>query len=138
LDGNQFISVADFNADTGFLKVPAYIPYVPNPEAVALTRTSGDTDIEGRSYFSGFTPGVYSPNAFGTPLSDSRVHKVVLPALMELNSDTSVGRKGSLVMVNFVRWAEFDSENSIKMLTSSNTTTASVFRVSGNMLNRRS
>lgn len=138
LDGSESISVADFNASTGFLKVPAYLPYVPNPEAVTFTRNPGDADIEGRSYFSSFPAG-YVPNAYGTPLSDARVHKVVLPTLMELSADSTVGRKGTLLLVNFVRWASFDAENSIKVLDPiDNTTTASVFRIAGNLLNRRS
>jgi hypothetical protein len=48
-----------------------------------------------------------------------------------------LGKKGSLYLVLFVRWANFDAENSIKFLTSNNTTVASVFRVSGHLLNGR-
>ena len=138
LNGSVDISVADFSASTGFLKIPAYIPYVPDPNLVTFTRSLGDADIENRTFFANFAAG-YVPNAFGTALSDARVHKVILPTLMELPQDGPVGRKGTLLLVNFVRWAAFDSENSIKVLGPLvNTTIASVFRVSGNLLNRRS
>jgi len=137
LDGSEQIYTSTFNASTGFLKVPAYIPYVPDPEMVEFTRSPSDADVEDRTFFSGFLAG-YQPNAFGPPLSDARVHKVVLPSLMETAEDGTVGKKGTLLLVNLVRWAEFDAENSVKALDTNNTTIASVYRVSGNILNRRS
>lgn len=139
LDGDIEVYLSDFNAGTGFLKVPAFIPYVPNPESVTLERSGGEADIEGRTFFPTFPAG-YVPNAFGPSLSDPRVHKVLLPVLME-TTDDSLAPKGTLLLVNFLRWAEFDSDNSIQYLAPpsvDNTTVASVFRVSGNLLNRRS
>jgi hypothetical protein len=137
LDGSTEVYVSDFNANTGFLKVPVALPYVPNPESVTLTRSLGDADIEGRSFFPSFAAG-YVPNAYGPSLSDSRVHKVLLPVLMETVDDL-LAPKGTLLLVNFLRWAAFDSENSIKYLgPPDNTTIASVFRVAGNLINRRS
>lgn len=137
LDGDPETYIADFNASTGFLRVPAYIPYVPDSESVSFSRGLGDADIEARTYFSTFAAG-YKPNAFGPQLSNLRVHKVVLPTLMELPADGSLGRKGTLFMVNLIRWAEFDAESSVKVLGPlENTTIASVYRVSGNLLNRR-
>lgn len=136
LDGAPEIFVAEFNATTGMLRVPAFIPYTPNPESVTLTRSGSDADIEDRTFFPA-VPGGYKPNAFGQNLSDERIHKVVMPAVMELSADGTLGRKGTLFLVLFVRWAEFDAENSIKFLASNNSTVASVFRLSGNLLNRR-
>jgi hypothetical protein len=138
LDGSVDIFVSDFNSATGFVKVPAYIPYAPSSEEVTFTRSPGDTDIEGRSFFPTVPTSVYVPNAFGQNLSNERVHKVVLPLLMEATEDTTFGTRGTLFLVLFTRWAAFDAENSVKFLTSSNSTTASVFRVAGNLTNRRS
>jgi hypothetical protein len=137
LDGSVEMFISDFDAATGFVKVPAYIPYVPAPDEVTFTRILGDTDIEGRTFFPTVPPG-YQPNAFGQGLSNERVHKVILPSVMETSVDTSFGPKGSLYLVLLVRWAAFDSENSVKFLSANNTTTASIFRVSGNLINRRS
>ena len=137
LDGAVEISVAEFNASTGFLKLPAFIPYTPSPEEVTFTRSPSDTDIEGRSFFPTVAAG-YAPNSFAQGMSNDRVHKVILPALMESSVDSSLGPKGVLFLVLFVRWAAFDEENSVKFLTSNNTTTAAVFRVAGNLLNGRS
>jgi hypothetical protein len=137
LDGDLGVFVAEFNASTGFLRTHSVIPYVPPPEGVSFSRSLVDADIENRTYFPTATTA-YKPNAFGQPLSDERVHKVVLPAVMETVSDSVLGKKGTLLMVLFVRWANFDAENSIKFLALNNTTVASVFRLSGNLLNRRS
>lgn len=136
LDGDPKVYVSEFNASTGFLKVPAFVPYVPASDQVTFNRIAGDVDIEGRTYFPSFAAG-YVPSAFGQPLADERIHKVFLPALMEVAADSTLGKKGTLVLVLFVRWANFDAENSIKFLTSNNTTVASVFRVSGHLLNGR-
>jgi hypothetical protein len=137
LDGSVDMFIADFNAATAFVKVPAFIPYAPAPDGVTFTRGLGDTDIEGRSYFPTASAG-YKPNAFAQNLSNERVHKVVLPSIMEAAADTTFGPKGSLLLVLLVRWAQFDAENSVKFLSSNNTTTASIFRVAGNLINRRS
>jgi len=138
LDGSVEMSVADFNASTGFLKLSTYVPYTPNPDEVFFTRSLIDTDIEGRTYFPAPNLSFYQPSAFAQSLSNDRVHKVVLPTLMEVTSDQTYGEKGTLLLVLFVRWAAFDDENSVKFLTANNTTVAAVFRVSGNLLNGRS
>jgi len=135
LDGPPEIFISDFNASTGFLRVPVVLPYSPTDE-VTLTRALIDADIEDRTYFTGSSSS-YKPSAFAQSLSDERVHKVVLPMVMETTVDTTLGRKGTLVLVLLSRWAEFDSENSVKFLASGNSTTASIFRLSGNLLNRR-
>lgn len=136
LDGSPEIYVAEFNATTGFVRVPAFVPYSPNPDAVTFTRATNDTDIENRTFFP-TTPGGYKPNAFGQNLSDERVHKVLMPTIMEAPADSTLGRKGALYLVLFTRWAQFDAENSVKFLASNNTSVASVFRLAGNPINRR-
>jgi hypothetical protein len=138
LDGSVDMFVSEFNGQTGFIKVPAFIPFVPNPESVTFTRSLSDTDVEDRTFFPTVPGGNYYPNAFGQPLSNNRIHKTLLPTVMELNADTTLGKKGTLFLVVLHRWAEFDAENSVKFLTSGNATTASIFRIAGNLLNRRS
>jgi hypothetical protein len=139
LDGMTDIFLADFNASTGYLRVPTLIPYTPDPDQVNLQRINGDIDIEDRTLFSSVPTNQYIPSAFGSPLSDARTHKVVLPTIMETSADSTFGRKGTLIQVLFTRWADFDAENSIRFDTAlNNRTTASLFRVNGNLLNTRS
>lgn len=139
LDGASTIYVSNFSADTGFLRLETKIPMVPAPDKLVFTRAGGDVDIEGRSYFKEVPTTEYIPNAYAQPLSDPKKHKVLQPMLAELPADTSFGPKGELVLVLVSRWAMFDDQNSVGFLSSlaDNTTSASVYRIKGNLLNNR-
>lgn len=141
LGSSEAIYVGDFNASTGMLQVPVYVPYAPDPGAVQFDRLTGDIDAEGRTFFPSIPAGTYAPNAYGNPLSDARTHKTVLPCLMEATTDSVLGPAGTLYLVLLVRWAEFDPQVSVAFnptTPSANTTTAAVFRLNGNLANRRS
>lgn len=138
LDGSSDISVANFSASTGMLNLPIFIPFAPT-EGFTLTRTPGSADPEGRTYYLSVPNNNYLPSAFAQPLSDARRHKVMLPTLMELTTDTGVGKKGTLVLVVFTRWAPEDPNNSISFDPNlvDNLSCASVYRLNGNLLVRR-
>ena len=138
LSGRAEISVADFNADTGLLKLPVYVPMVANPESLVFTRGLGDVDVEGRTYFKTVPPG-YVPNAYSQDLSNSDRHKDIYPLLAELAADGPLGFKGQLVLILLIRYAAFDETNGVYFDAdlNNNTTTASVFRVKGNLLSKR-
>lgn len=143
IDGPADISVIGFGANSGFLQLPVYVPYVPNPGQVTLYRDAPDavTDAEGRNFWpksdSG-TPAVYSPTAFGPELATALAHKVVLPMLAELKSDfSSIGRQGTLVLVLLTNWLGFDPDNSVVITPVVDSSGAGVFRVRGHMLNSR-
>lgn len=138
LAGTNTVTVADFNANTGLLRLHSMMPMVPNPEALTFNRDPGDADIEGRTYFKS-VPGGYIPSSAAQPLSDARRHKNVQPILAELTSDGTLGRKGQIVLILISRYAEMDASNMVAFRTSlaANTTCASVYRVKGNLLNYR-
>jgi len=135
LDGLGDISIESFSADTGFLKVATNIPYVPEPDASEFTRSGGDVDAEGRTFYK-TVPAGYAPNARGSSLSDPKRHKVLLPVLGELAETTPFGFKGQLVLVTIQRWASFDEENGVYFDSNlaDNTTSASVYKIKGNLL----
>jgi hypothetical protein len=132
------ISITDFNAKTGFLGCPIYIPMVANPESLEFTRGGGDIDVEGRTYFP-TVPAGYIPNAYSQDLSNPDRHKNMLPLIAELAADSPLGFKGQLVLILLLRYAIFDETNGIFFDSdmSLNTTTASVFRLKGNLLSKR-
>jgi hypothetical protein len=138
LSGRADISVADFNAETGILSLPVYVPMVANPEALTFTRNPGDADGEDRTYFPTVAVG-YMPNAYAQDLSNPDQHKDILPVLAELASDSQLGHRGQLVLILLLRYAAFDETNAVFFDNSNpaNPTTASVFRVKGNLLNKR-
>lgn len=138
LVGKSNISVADFEANTGMLRLPVYVPMVANPESLELLRGLGDIDIEDRTYFPS-VPAGYIPNAYAQDLSNPDRHKNVFPILAELDEDGPLGFKGQLVVVLLIRYAAFDETNGVYFDAdlNVNTTSASVFRVKGLLLNKR-
>ncbi len=139
LDGSSTIYVSNFSSNTGFVKLETKIPMVPAPDKLVFNRVGGDVDIEGRTYFKEVPTSEYIPNAYAQPLSDPKKHKVIQPLLAELSADTSFGPKGELVLVLVSRWATFDDQNGVGFLANlaDNTTSASVYRLKGNLLNNR-
>jgi hypothetical protein len=137
LSSHTQISVANFSANTGLLTLPVYVPMVANPESLTLIRGLGDIDVEARTFFSSVSPG-YTPNAYAQDLSARDRHKNVLPILAELAADGPLGHRGQLVIILLIRYALLDETNGVFFIPSlSNTTTASVFRVKGLLLNKR-
>ena len=138
IGGSADISVTDFSASTGFLNLPLFIPMVADPQSLHFTRGLADIDVEGRTYFKE-VPAGYIPNAYAQDLSEAKRHKDVLPILAELSSDTIYGFKGQLVLVLLLRYAVFDETNAVEFNADQdvNTTVASVFRIKGNLLNKR-
>lgn len=139
LDGRSLITVSDFDAETGWLRLPTFVGYVPAGDEAKFNRTPGDVDAEGRSYYKEAAFGLYVPNAFSQELSDPKRHKVLLPVLAELTATTPWGYPGQLFLLMLSRWALFDEDNSVIFDSNllNNTTTASVYRLKGNPLNRR-
>lgn len=133
------IFTSEFNASTGLIKMPTYIGYTPNPQEVSFLRVIGNVDIEGRTFFPSVPGGVYIPNAYAQPLTDIKRHRNVLPVLAELSADCPMGYKGQLVLVLLLREALADKDNKVVFdpVAASNTTVASVFRIKGNLLNKR-
>jgi hypothetical protein len=131
------VSISEFSASTGYMKLPTFIGYVPEPGDMAFSRGPTDVDAEGRSYFNVSASTGYIPNAYGQNFSDAKRHRDVLPVLAEAVS-TDYSHERQLVLVLLLREAMFDANNHVAFnpdLTES-TTTASVFRIKGNLLNR--
>lgn len=143
LDAPADIGVVGFGVNTGFLELGTLVPYSPNPGEVTLFRDAPDvvTDADGRHFWpksdSG-SPARYSPVVFGPQIASGRRHKAAYPVLMELKEDfAGIGRKGTMVLVVFTRWFEFEPEVSVVLTPTSGTSAAAVFRVRGNLMNPR-
>jgi hypothetical protein len=132
------VDLDGFGASTGFAKLPAYIPLAATPSGLTMTRVSGDVDLEGRTYFKSVT-GSYQPSSFGPGLAYQTAHRVVVPAVVELTSDSTLGAKGQLLLLTFQRWCPADIRNSIEFnsLLTQNYSSTSVYRLKGNLLNNR-
>lgn len=139
LDGAASIYTTNFSTSGGFVKLETKIPMVPAADKLVFERVPGDVDAEGRSFFKSVPTSNYAPSSVAQPLSDPKRHKVLQPLLVELPEGTAFGRKGTLALVIVSRWAEFDDLNQVGFLSDliDNTTSASIYRVRGNLLNNR-
>lgn len=137
LDGDLRVSTVPLYADTGFMMLPIQVPLAPTPNLVEFGRAPGDADIEGRTFYK--TATGYGFLAIGPTLSDPKKHKNLVPILCELPADTPFGKKGQLVLILLTRWAVFDSSNMVGFSSNlaQNFTSASVFRIKGNLLSYR-
>jgi len=137
-DGAAALSVADLSLNSGWMELPTMIGYRTESDDASFGRDPGDIDAEGRTYFKNNT-GSYVPTIFSKTLSDARPHRNLVPFLAELPADTPYGKKGQLVMVVLHRMSALDDSNGILFRSdlSINTSSASVFRIKGNLLNRR-
>jgi hypothetical protein len=140
LDAKAHIAVANFDSDTGWMRLPSYVPMVAPADGFTFTRPggAGEVDAESRTYYSTAVSG-YLPNAYAQNLSDPKKHKVFVPVLAELSSDSGIGKSRQLVLLLLTRWASFDAVNGVffDSTAATNTTTASVYRLRGNLLNGR-
>ena len=137
LSARADVAITEFNATTGFLRLPVLVPMVANPEQLSFM-TPG-VDVEGRSFFKAVPGGTYIPNAYSQGLANAVRHKNLLPVLCELAADSTLGFRGQLVLILLVRYALFDEINGVFFNSDQtvNTTVASVFRIKGNLLNKR-
>jgi hypothetical protein len=128
----------DFDASSGFLRVEQAIPLVTLSQAT-LERTAGvDIDSELRAFYPNAATAEYKPAAFGKNLSFPQRHKVFFPVIAELTANAPFATKGSLVLMVFTRWANFDNENNVRFVSVSNTSCAALYKLKGNLLlNRR-
>lgn len=148
LSGGGNIAFDSFTTSTGFVKLPAFVGYVPNPNQTEFIRTGGDVDAEGRTFYKEVPSSNYIPSSFAQPMKTIEKHRTLLPMLAELAADTAFGMKGQLVLLVFGKWYHDDAlnvlgakpaQNAIDFDTTlaDNFTSVSVFRIKGNLLNRR-
>ena len=143
LDTPNQISIPGFGINTGYAQLPVRLPYTPDPGQVTLYKNTPDVTIDGdgRNFWPKSDNGsvaLYTPEVYAQGMSFPQRHKVAYPVLMELKNDfPSIGRKGTLVLVVFTRWFDFDGQNSISLTPTASDSAAAVFRVRGNMINPR-
>lgn len=137
LSARADVAITEFNATTGFLRLPVLVPMVADPDKLFFTSVA--TDVEGRSFYKAIPGGIYIPNAYSQGLANAVRHKDVFPILCELAADSSLGFRGQLVLVLLIRYSLFDEINGVFFNSDQtlNTTVASIFRIKGNLLDKR-
>lgn len=129
------ISLANFDAETGFLRLPALLEIDQSqPMTFGGPGTPPLKDLEFRAFYGNVPTGNYRPMTFAEPLAGSERHKVMTPMLARITEDTSLFRKGEVVLVVFSRFAELDAENSIRFVDTDNRTAVSVYKTQNTLI----
>ncbi|OPZ38447.1 MAG: hypothetical protein BWY99_01612 [Synergistetes bacterium ADurb.BinA166] len=137
------VSIVGFSVNTGYVSLPTFVPYTPDPGQVTLYKSAPDSTVDGdgRNFWPKSDSGafaVYSPTILAQQLSFGQRHKTAVPVLMELKQDVpSVGRRGTMVLVVFSSWTDFSSSNFVEMLTTVSPSCAAVYRIRGSLMNPR-
>jgi len=139
MDSPQFISSLNQELrGTGFVNLPTTFPYQFNQQSATLYNDGSPTlDGDGRSYwpFSSAAGPPYEIMSVTVPTNKFVVRKVFFPVLAELADDfPEYGRKGSMVLIVFVRGLYAEDDNVLAMSSPpfSNLGGASVYRLRGN------
>jgi len=119
------ISIDDFNAETGLLKLHAVSP--PDGTGDRSFNTLAK-DAEFRAHYRVADVGSYRPHAFAQNLSNVSRHKVFTPFLAKATTDTVLYRKGEILLVVLSRFAELDDENTIRFTDTDNRSAAALYR----------
>jgi hypothetical protein len=123
------ISIDDFNASTGLLQLPAFVP----PAETVLYSFGGapnppDKDIEFRAFYPFSDATAYRPTVMSQPLSGAVRHKVFTPFLARVTEDSLLFRENEVLLLVLSRWAELDEDNTIRFTDTDNRTCVGVYR----------
>lgn len=126
---NTRISLSDFEVNTGLLNLPTLVEV---DETIDFSFGNGgnppQVDNEFRAFYDFADTATYRPTAFARPLAGATTHKVFMPFLARVTSDTGAFREGEVVLIVLSRFAELDAENSIRFVDTENRTCAGVYR----------
>jgi len=135
LDGPGDISIDDFNAGTGFLKIPAFVPLAPVSNFTLKDPAQAqDVAYEFIDHYQQVDPLEYRPSAIAQSLSNMTSHKCFLPIVARLKEDTRYARAGEMVLVVFSNFLQSE-ENRFGFTDTNETdgsTCAAIYRLKGN------
>lgn len=130
-------SISDFEAETGLLALHSLVQ-IDGTQRFDFGGTGTDEvpfkDAEFRVSYPVSDPNTYRPTAMAQPLSGVVRHKTFTPMLVKASADCALWRKGELLLVVLVRWAEIDEENTVRFLDTDNRTCAAVYRTKNLMV----
>ena len=127
------IEIDDFNSNSGLLALHSFIQ-ADRTEFLTLGGTNNTEkprkDMEFRAYYPFADDTTYRPTIMSQPLSGAVRHKVFIPMLVRATEDAKgntggiLYRKNELLLVVFSRFAELDSDNTVKFLANGRTCAA--------------
>ena len=140
---NSQIEIDDFDSNSGLLALHSFIQ-ADRTEFLTLGGANNHQkprkDMEFRAYYPFADDSTYRPTIMSQPLSGVVRHKVFVPMLVRATEDAKgatggiLYRKNELLLIVFSRFAELDSDNTVKFLDSDNRTCAAVYKTKNLLL----
>jgi hypothetical protein len=126
------ISVDDFDADTGLLKLHGMVPM---PVLGKVTLSDKDTDVEHRSHYKDATDSSgYKPMMAAQGISTPQAHKVFGYGLVQTLEDSPLGPPGSVLLAILSEYRNFDDASEFAFTGTNTSTAISLVKTRGNIL----
>ena len=134
--GYSNITVSDFDANTGSITLPHFVPVDSSDE---ITFGSNITvpvlDDEFRTYYTGVPATNYRPTSMSQPLAFPSRHKTTYTMLGKITgTNNKLFREGEIVLIAVSQFHELSVSNTVAFVDSNNTTSASIFRTQNRLL----
>jgi hypothetical protein len=130
--GSGSVSVSDFEGDTGLVRLHCFVQ-VDGTEPLQLDLKSKDAEYRA-FYRAAATVDGYRPSTATQPLSGVARHKAFTAALAKSTVDTTLYRKGEVVLLLFSEFLELSDRNTILFPTTNSRSSVSVFRTANLLL----
>jgi len=132
--GEAAVSVSDFDADTGLLRLHTFVQAdVSEP----LVLGNKNKDAEFRAFYAtAATAGGYRPSVAAQPLSGVTRHKAFTAALATPTGETTLYRRGEVVLLVFGEFLELSDQNAVVFPTAGSRSNVAVYRTTNLFVTR--
>ena len=130
--GNAAVSVSDFNAEAGLLRLHSFVQADANEP---LVLTGKNKDVEYRSFYgAAATASGYRPSTAAQSLSGVARHKAFSAALARATVDTALYRAGEVLLLVFGEYLELSEQNAVVFPTTNSRSSVAVYRTANLLL----
>ena len=124
--GNAAVSVSDFEAETGLLRLHTF---VQADASEPLVLSGKNKDVEYRAFYgAAATANGYRPSSATQPLSGVARHKAFTAALARATADTDLYRRGEVLLLVFGEFLALSEQNAIVFPTTNTRSSVAVYR----------
>jgi len=130
--GNAAVSVADFGAEAGILRLHTF---VQADGSDPLVLSGKGKDVEYRAFYgAAATAAGYRPSSAAQPLSGVARHKAFTAALARSTTDTALYRRGEVLLLVFGEYLELSEQNAVVFPTTGTRSSVAVYRTANLLL----
>jgi len=140
LFGSSLISLDDFEINSGLASLPSFLPMDGTGNVILNNPV---LDVEGRVVYEGTSDLLYKPSSYAKGLREAIAHKNAVPMLARVEEDSTLYRRGEIVLVvvsryseavNIASGVEASKANMVQFSPSEDRTVACVFRTQNLLL----